>query len=314
MPPEEICMHTAFISDRARIGRKPAGFIPAFIFIIVLSAQSFPIRAAAGSLLWEARSSTSTVYLLGSIHYAKSDMYPLAAAIEDAFEKSSTLVLEFNPLTVDQGKLQQEILARGMYTGDKTIRDALSGEAMDMLKDYVERAGFPLSAVMKMKPAVLALTLNSLELLRLGYSPEQGIDMYFAKKAAGSKPILELESPEEQMEMLFGIPDPDLLLMYTIRDISKTGEQIDQITESWKTGDADRIHSFLFEENIHEHPGMTEILEEIVYRRNRTMAEKIKGCLSTGKTYFVVVGAAHLIGDRGIVELIEQAGYRVRKF
>jgi uncharacterized protein YbaP (TraB family) len=44
------------------------------------------------------------------------------------------------------------------------------------------------------------------------------------------------------------------------------------------------------------------------------MAEKIKEYLSTNNTYFVVVGAAHLVGDKGIAKLMEKAGCSVRKF
>ena len=55
------------------------------------------VAAAKPVFLWELRSPTATVYLLGSVHVASGDMYPLDARIERAFQKSETLVLEKAP-------------------------------------------------------------------------------------------------------------------------------------------------------------------------------------------------------------------------
>jgi uncharacterized protein YbaP (TraB family) len=165
-----------------------------------------------------------------------------------------------------------------------------------------------------MKPALLAITLSSLKLIKLGYSPEQGIDMYFARKAAGKKSILELESTREQMDMLFNLPDADLYLKYTIMDNSKTDAQIDGIMEAWKNGDAEKMNSLVIEETLQEYPELSSLMNQILFKRNGKMAAKIREYLSDDKTYFVVVGAAHLVGDQGLVKLMEKEGYRVRKF
>jgi uncharacterized protein len=288
--------------------------VPVYCLLTVLFLAAFTNPAAAKNFLWQVKSPSTTVYLFGSIHYAKSGMYPLDAAIENAFAGSSNLVLELNPLTVDQAKLAQELLAQGMYSGDRTIKDDLNEETFMMLREYLQKAGFPIDVVMKMKPALLALTLSSLELVKNGYNPQQGIDIYFAKKAENSKTILELESAKQQIDLLLNLPDANLLLAYTIKDISKTGDQIDQIVNYWKAGAADKINEVDIEESLRENPQLAPIMEEILFKRNITMTEKIKGYLATDKTYFVVVGAAHFVGNRGIVKLLKKAGYTVKQF
>jgi uncharacterized protein len=55
------------------------------------------------------------------------------------------------------------------------------------------------------------------------------------------------------------------------------------------------------------------IYEKLIYKRNRNMARKIEGFLGTNGTYFVVVGAAHLLGDRGIIQLLREKGYTVEQ-
>jgi uncharacterized protein YbaP (TraB family) len=285
-----------------------------FCLALVLLGTSSAGSAAAKNFLWEVKSDKATVYLFGSIHYAKADMYPLDEAIEDAFARSPNLVLEINPLKIDQAGLAQQILAEGMYMGERTIKDDLSPEVFAMLEEYARRAGLPIEAFLNMKPAVLTLTLSSLEFTRQGYDPQQGIDLYFARKAGESKPILELETVKEQLDMLLGLPDASLLLMYTIRDLARVGEQIDEIVKLWKAGDADGMDEAMIGESLREEPRVAPILEKILFERNVTMTEKIKEHLSAGKSCFVVVGAAHFVGDRGIVRLLEKEGYRVRQF
>lgn len=130
----------------------------------------------AKSFLWRVKSSTSTVYLFGSIHFGKKELYPLNSTIEEAFEKSSTLVVEVNTEAIDEAKMQEQIMLKGLYTGDQTVKDGLSEEVFNMLKDFLEKNGIPLAVVSKLKPGVLSITLTAVELMKLGFSPEHGID------------------------------------------------------------------------------------------------------------------------------------------
>lgn len=307
-------MNTVPENDGARAGRKRNRFVQITVLSAVLLSLSAALPASARSLLWEVKSDTATVFLFGSVHYAKSDMYPLDSVVENSFEKSSILVLELDPQSIDQAEVLQQVMSKGMYPGDKTIKDELSSEVYAMLEEYIGNTGLPMAGFMKMKPVLLSIFLSQLKLTELGYSPEQGIDMYFAKKASGKKSILELESAQEQMDLLFNLPDADLYLKYTIMDNSKTSGQIEGIMEAWKSGDADRMASLIIEETLQEYPELDALLDEILFKRNGKMVEKIRGYLNNDKTYFVVVGAAHLVGDRGIVKLLENAGFGIRKF
>jgi len=283
------------------------------IFIIGLFILPFVETAAAESMLWEVQSPTATVYLLGSIHIAKPDLYPLDPVIENSFEKSSSLVLEANILEVDQTALLQRILTEGSYTGNKTIKDELTVEVYGMLEEHFKKVGLPVTGFINLKPAILALVLESLEYTRLGLSPENGIDLYFARKANGTKPILELESIQQQMDLILNMPDSNLLLKYTLMDISSFAEQFDLITNLWIEGNANKLNELLIVESLRKYPELITIMDAIIFHRNQKMAEKIQTYLGSDRTYFVVVGAGHLVGDRSIVKYLEKAGYSVRK-
>ena len=72
------------------------------------------------------------------------------------------------------------------------------------------------------KPWFLAMSIESLEFQRLDYDPANGIDVYFAGKAAGEKQIVELESFDYQIRLLSGFSDrrQELFLLYTLKDLA----------------------------------------------------------------------------------------------
>src|SRR5207249_1885435 len=90
---------------------------------LLLTSPSAPAVVEQGSklFLWKATSSTTEIYLLGSIHLGKQEFYPLAKEIEAAFERSKYLVLEADESKLEPGKLQQMVLEQGIYAQDDSL-------------------------------------------------------------------------------------------------------------------------------------------------------------------------------------------------
>jgi len=293
---------------------RPGLFLVCMLFSAVWQPQ---LHAAAPlahekSFLWEVKSSTATVYLLGSIHFADSEIYPLHDAIEQAFERSSSLVVEFNPLTIDKEKLQRTIRDRGTYTGDKTLLGELSDPTLDLLTKHLEGAAIPLQEVQKLKPAILAMILTTTQLSKLGFSPEYGIEVYFSRKARNSMPIMELESLQEQMDLLFELPDQDMFLRYTLLELDKMGDLFKRLLRAWRTGDDQTMSELMLKPYV-DKAEFKSIIARFFDDRNLAMTAKIEKLLQHNETYFVVVGAGHLVGEAGIVALLRQRAHVVRQ-
>lgn len=283
-------------------------FLPQTLFSQEQSAQ------AKKSFLWEVKSPTATVYLLGSIHFMKQDMYPLNPTIEDAFDQSDCLVVEVNSATIDPNKMQNEIVRKGMYQGDKTVKDDLSDDVYEMLKTHLEKNSIPIDNFMKFKPGMIVMTLASIQLMKLGFSLEYGIDFHFIQKAQGKKPILELETMEEQLTLLLDSSlNDDLIVTNSILEWEKTGEAMDQTISLWEDGNADQMANLIIEEPLKENPELFPVYQKFFFDRNKKMTNKIEGFLETEQIYFVVVGSGHLIGEKGIIRLLEKAGYLVNQ-
>jgi uncharacterized protein YbaP (TraB family) len=158
------------------------------------------------------------------------------------------------------------------------------------------------------------MTLVSLESMKLGLDPNLGIDKYFLTKADGKKKIFELESLDYQIGLLSALSDKDQesFLIYTLKDLKLMGEELSKLIQAWISGDAKGMESLLTK-SISEDAGLSSIFDKLVYERNKTMALKIEDFLRTKETYFVIIGAGHLVGDQGIIEILKGKGYLIEQ-
>jgi len=264
------------------------------------------------TFMWKVQSKTTTVYVLGSAHLMKKEIYPLNRKIEDAFEKSSILAVEANINDIAKIDMQR-LVSSAFYQGDDTLERHVSKETYKLLKKETMPLGIPIELINKQKPWFLALTLESMELMKLGFNPQYGIDHYFLKKTAGKKKIVEIESIDYQLSLLSGFSDSDqeLFLLYTLKDLKTLQRETDKLLRAWRTGDVKSMEEIALKAG--EDRRLTRIFEKLYYERNLAMSSKIEEFLRTKETYFVVVGAGHLVGDKGIIDLLKRKGYLVEQ-
>ena len=81
---------------------------------------------------------------------------------------------------------------------------------------------------------------------------------------------------------------------------------------AWQAGDPDLVLDIARKYNT-DVPGAKEFEEKFVWARHEDMAKKIEGYLATKERHFVAVGALHLAGPRGLVEMLKKRGYLVKQ-
>lgn len=265
------------------------------------------------SFLWKVRSKTNTVYLLGSIHLFKKELYPLNTKIEEAFVQSDLLAVEANINDPRQMDLQK-LVEKALYHGEDTLENHVSKETYGLIRKRCEELGLPIELLIKQKPWFLGLTFTSVGFLKLGFDPNYGIDQYFLSKAAGKKTTLELESIDYQFNLLsnFNDLDQELFLLMALRDLDALGKDMDKFLHAWISGDTKAIEKMMTQ-SMAEDNRLSSIYEVLVYDRNKKMASKVEDFLRTKETYFVIVGAGHLVGEKGIVEILKAKGYSIEQ-
>jgi uncharacterized protein YbaP (TraB family) len=278
-------------------------------------AQATDAAAGPRALLWKVGSDSGTVYLFGSIHFGDQAMYPLPQKVDAAFDASRTLVVEVNAGPDQQPKLMEQMMLKGLYPPGETMDRHVPAELLGQVRAFLTDAGMPPLAFDRFKPWLAALTVAVIEIQKLGLDPELGIDHHFLDRAArASKPILELETFEEQMDLFDSWPDDmqRLMLEKTMIEVPKMQEQMKGLVEAWKQGDTARLESLIFE-SLLDTPELKPVFDKLFTERNTTMARKIEAYLAANASHFVVVGAGHLIGDTGIVEQLKRKGFAVQR-
>lgn len=266
------------------------------------------------ALFWRVDSKLATVFLLGSIHFADESFYPLRAEIEQAFDTSETLVVEVDTsspeLTVDFQELMQ---SEGLYSGGETLKDNLSKKTYQELQIYLKELGVPSAVVEKQKPGIVLLTLAAAQARLTGLNPELGIDLHFLAKINKHKRTLALETMAEQLRIFLDIEDADLLLQDSFESLEVVKEDMHDLVDAWKQGDETSMKKLLFDDVLTGSVAIDSFYDGLYFKRNVKMTSVINSYLKQKGRYFVVVGAGHLIGDKGIVQLLQNAGYRITR-
>ncbi len=279
-------------------------------------ADSIQATAAARHLFWRAESgSGATLYLLGSIHFGRDDMYPLPGVISTAFQKSDALVVELDALSMDPMAAAQSFAANGMYGGGGSLREELGEEIWQRLARAADQLGVSASLLNMQKPWLAAMTLSGLSVRQAGFDETLGIDMHFLKLAQGRLPVIELEGMAYQAQLMASLPADAqrAMLTDTLRILEQGANYYQRMVDIWRSGDVAGLAK-LIGESLSGNAAAEQLNRVILDDRNVAMVDRLKELAARGGTYFVVVGAAHLVGPRGVAALLNAQGYSVKQY
>lgn len=264
--------------------------------------------------LWKVSSEAGSGYLLGSIHFGDESLYPLDPVITKAYQEADTLVVEANLLDADADTLST-LFSKGIYPANDSLKAHVKPTTWQALQTAAQRYGAPITLLQQQKPWLAALTLSTLKLQRAGYSEKWGIDLHFLQQAAEEeKAIVELESLAWQLDLFeqFSVEEQEGFLAMTLQDLEKETDSLQALINAWKRGDAATIDR-LMNASFTADPTLKRVQKALLTDRNIAMTAKIKALIQRGKTPFVVVGAGHMVGDQGIVQLLQNSGYEVEQ-
>jgi uncharacterized protein YbaP (TraB family) len=280
-----------------------------YLFLLLLICCGSVHAAGERLLFYKLGAAGAQVYLLGSMHLARADIYPLREEIMQAFAAADTLAVELDISGENQFQIQQMILARGSYPEGETIREHLSPSTWNSLQREISGSGLPPQLLESMRPGLLVTTLSSLEMMKLGLSPELGVDRFFLDRARGQKRIHELETVEQQIGLLLDFPQQDLLVRQTLAQLDGMEATMEELVSLWKAGDAPGLQKLILDDELARNPEFRVIYERMFDQRNIAMSKQVEGFLKSPGRTFVVVGAGHLVGEQGMVSLLKKRGY-----
>ena len=279
---------------------------------ILSAALAGQLSAQEKSFLWKVDSHQNSLYILGSIHLLNRETYPLKQSIENAFEQTKKLVLEIDLRSANSDKVQQLMLQKGASTDGTALHQNVSKQTYESVATRAKELGIDIRLLDSFKPWIVATTLAAVKLQKLGFESKLGIDRYFADRAIQSnKPTGGLETAEFQLGLFdqFSPKEQELLLRQSMNEMDHLERNVAEIVRAWKSGDVGSLEKHLLA-GMRDYP---EIHQKLIEDRNRRWLPQIEGLLSRGENALIVVGAAHLVGTNGVIQLLKGRGYRVEQ-
>jgi uncharacterized protein len=293
--------------------RRKNRFLAAMLELgFLLAGLTGELRAQEKSFLWRVNSDQNRLYILGSIHLLKKETYPLKKSIEDAFEQTKKLVLEIDLGSANQQKIQQLMLQKSISTDGTMLHQSVSNETYQAVAKRAKELGIDIRVLSPFKPWVIAMTMAAIKLQQLGFDPSLGVDRHLAERAKQTdKPTAGLETAEFQLDLFdrFSAKEQELLLRQSMDEMDHIERNVTAIVQAWKSGDVGAVERHLLV-GMRDYP---EIHRKVIDDRNQRWLPQIENLLSRGENALIVVGAAHLVGKNGIIELLKDRGYRVEQ-
>lgn len=277
-----------------------------FLLCIATLAWASPLQAKESNcLLWEMEGEQNRIFLLGSMHMMRADDYPLDRCVDNAYQQVDKLAVELNVRAIDPVEMVQKMRQLGLLPDGQTIEQQLTPETANLLSQFGSLPG----GYQQMRPWYLALAMTLRKAGELGYRADLGVDFHLVNKAHGIKPIISLETLDQQLAVLSGdtAEQQDLLLRLTMQQLPDMADYIGELAGAWRAGDAKAIYR-LMEQPKQEYPQLKRQFQRLVIERNQQMTKKIHAMLDDKENYLVVVGGGHLGGEQGIIKLLEQQG------
>jgi hypothetical protein len=251
-------------------------------------------------------------YLMGSLHVLTPDYYPLSPRIEEAFATSKVLITEADIDEVNNPATLMALMGKALLTDGRTLDQVIAPELYKQVVERADQVGLPRVAVQRMKPWMVALVLTAPALQAAGFKAEHGVDKHFydrAKKDGSERRALETVAFQFDRMDLMSAAEQEALLRSTIEDLDTQTSNVKTMAEAWKKGDAAALEKLL----LASMKSSPDLYQRMLVDRNASWVSHVEACITEKTSCFVVVGAAHLVGDDSLVAMLRKKGYKVEQ-
>lgn len=284
----------------------------AWLGLLACLWSALALAQAPRPAAWQLQQGESTVLLLGSIHVLPASHAELPPIVAELYGQADTLVMELAMDQLDPVAFQLEVSRLGRQPQGRTLADSLGEARWDEAVRLASAIDLQLEMLAGVKPWLAALTVTQLRLMQMGFAPEFGLEVQLTGRATrDGKPILGLETTEEQLAVFAGLPAEEQaeLLLQSLSDAVSLDEDVELILSAWLEGDIERMERELLD-SVRATPAL---YEAVVAERNRSWIEPIEALLARPGTHLVVVGALHLVGEDSVVALLEARGHALER-
>lgn len=256
-------------------------------------------------LLWAVTSpGGERSYVLGTIHSGEPSVLELKPPVEQAFSESKHYVMELIPDAAAMTNLQASMV----YPSGEQLADALPEKLYRQVVAAMAERGMPEASTSRMRPWVLLMILN----MPVNTTGQILDNQLYQRALAEGKPISGLETPEEQLDVLSNWPQDKITawLADTVDHLDEVESMQESLLQAWLDRDLKRLQEISDSMEFGDAADSEAFTERLVNERNVRMVERMVPSLNEGGS-FVAIGALHLPGEEGVLNLLSQRGYQL---
>lgn len=286
-------------------------FLSSLLFLAAAALASCTPANRGEPAVWRITDADSEIWLYGAVHLLPPDLRWRGPAFEAAFAAADELVVETN--TDEAGSAMIAALAQrlGALPEGQSLSTLLSDAQIQALRREARRLGIDFAALDRQRPWLTALQLSYAAAVSAGHSPDYGVETYLMREAAArGLRISYLETPEQQVRILAGLSPEDQirLLDVTLEDVRAGADALAVMDRAWARGDVERLEALLGPQWQAAGPG---VHDAVIIQRNRAWVDQIEARLAGSGRVFIAVGAAHLVREDSVIDLLRERGIAV---
>ena len=278
--------------------------------------------------MWKVTDSEGhTLYLFGTIHVGDGRSETAVEKITPTLDACDALALEFDLKEYeDDMQMQMQTVMTFLYTDGTEVTDYMPKDLFDRAKDLLKEAGVYNDALKRYNLQFWSTLLDQAVLMQYSdLSSDYAMDSRLCEYAYDNEqPVYSVESAQSQYDLLNSVPDELAIAMIeeTLDSVDTYNDDLLEMYRLWLAGTTDELASFI---DSDEEPDPEEYSPELIAMaedfnkamgpdRNDGMFLKVQEYLASGETVFFAVGAAHMVGEHGLVQLLTDAGYTVERY
>ncbi len=263
------------------------------------------------SLLWEINGNglSEPSYLFGTIHMIKGEDFFLPEGTLSAIDQSSKLVFELDMEEMTNPAKLMGVLEKAYMKGDTTLSDLLTEEDYALVKSHFQEKGLPLFFLERIKPMFLTVfASDEFDPSSLESGGLKSYELEFAEMAKdGNKSTGGLETVDYQISVFDAIPYQDQadMLIEAIKASSSEEDSLEGLVKLYKEQDIYGLYDMMKQDE-----SIGEFEDVLLNQRNKNWIPLMKDEMMNQQTFFAV-GAGHLGGKYGVIQLLRDAGYEL---
>jgi uncharacterized protein YbaP (TraB family) len=275
-------------------------------------ATSFLLVAPAWAApaMWEIRDEDSAIWLFGSFHILPEGTIWRTELFDSTLADADLVVFEADVRPAAVKQIGAAAFVRGVYVDGTLLTDGLDEATESQLRQKAASIALPMGSIQAMRPWMATNTITLQALASEGYRAE-GVEFVLQPQVPEAR-LAFLETGEQQLDVLAGAPEDEQVAMLseTLKQLDSLPKLMDKMLGSWEDGTPEELADlFLMEMGGFE----KAFLDRLIYARNQNWIMPLEAMLAQNEDNLVIVGAAHLIGDGSVLDLLEQAGYKVER-